>query len=305
MTRKLFRIVFLQISAVGLFLFLLLPSVTHADDIKKVERLIHRFEISNPFWNASRRFKIVRKLGEIGDSASIEGLISILGEVSSYTSITSAASNELVKIGSPAVNPLTRALEDENPNVRANAVVTLSKIQDTRAVQTLNKALSDDDLYFRRVVIFALAKAGDSRAIPPLIELLEDEEVDLLIRGEAASALGEFGDTTTIEPLINVLKLPYVKREAVRALGKMGEPAVKPVLEILREPRWGMRESAISILGIIEAPRTVKPLIDIMQDERLYIRMLASRVLGSLTGEELGFEYDTWQKWWSEQKEGE
>ena len=49
------------------------------------------------------------------------------------------------KIGEPAVEPLIKALEDEDGGVRSSAAVALGWMLDSRAVEPLNKVLIYDE----------------------------------------------------------------------------------------------------------------------------------------------------------------
>ena len=78
---------------------------------------------------------------------------------------------ELRKIAGPAVEPLIRALKDENENVRKGAAWALGEIKDKRAVGPLIQALEDENNIVRTESAHALGEIGDKRAIEPL-ELL-------------------------------------------------------------------------------------------------------------------------------------
>ena len=101
----------------------------------------------------------------------------------------------------------------------------LGNIGDERAVEPLIKALGDEDSYTRQLTAMALGKIGDARAVEPLIKALKDEDSD--VREYAAWALGEIGNKRAINPLINALVLAKsrkgVRLEAARAIGKISQ----------------------------------------------------------------------------------
>ncbi len=241
------------------------------------------------------RFYAVGTLGEIGDARAVEPLIRALGEKSSKVSkavmhaLAKLASVEqllkvlgegnltvveaLGKIGDVrAVEPLIKALEDEDEDVRRNAVVALGKIGDARAFEPLIKKLSvagdevrlmidgdfvvSEDVAARKEVVVALGEIGDARAVEPLIKALRDENWD--IRFEAAVALGKIGDVRAVEPLIRTLRgedpVTASRREAVRrgvaqALVNIGDAcAVESLIKALGDENAEVRISATWVL---------------------------------------------------------
>jgi len=74
----------------------------------------------------------------------------------------------------------------------------------------------------------------DNEDLDILIENLKDEDPDK--RKEAADKLGEASDKTAIEPLLAVLTddNPQVRFASAKALGKIGEPAIDPLVLILK-----------------------------------------------------------------------
>ena len=69
-----------------------------------------------------------------------------------------SAANALSKIGAPSVEPLIKALEDENALRRAVAARALGKIGDPRAIKPLEKALEDKNKEVRTQTRKALKK---------------------------------------------------------------------------------------------------------------------------------------------------
>jgi HEAT repeat protein len=92
-----------------------------------------------------------------------------------------------VKIGEPALVPLTAALKDLKEDVRRAAARALGEIGESKAVESLAAALNDEDSNVRLAIADALGKLSDPCALVPLISLLKDSNWH--IRRTAANAL--------------------------------------------------------------------------------------------------------------------
>lgn len=78
--------------------------------------------------------------------------------------------DKLPGIGEYAAEPLIAVLEDENPEVRKNAVITLGRIGNPEAVEPLIDALKNHPLHdsYMKDLIDALGEIGDVRALEHL-----------------------------------------------------------------------------------------------------------------------------------------
>ena len=136
-------------------------------------------------------------LGKIGDKRAIEPLIKLLriekwefNDPSRFHCV-----DHLVAIGKSAVEPLIKALEDEDEDVRYYAADALGKIGDKRAVEPLLGILSSDNFYVCRSAAMAFGKLGWS----PGTDELKFAYLDLLVRHRQSIEWRE------IEPLIKTL----------------------------------------------------------------------------------------------------
>ena len=188
-------------------------------DSRAVEPLIEALEDKEGYV----RYSAADALGKIGDKRAIEPLIKLLriekwefNDPSRFHCV-----DHLVAIGKSAVEPLIKALEDED--VRYYAADALGKIGDKRAIEPLIKLLRIEKWEFndpsRFHCVDHLVAIGKS-AVEPLIKALEDEDV----RYYAADALGKIGDKRAVEPLLGILSSDnfYVCRSAAMAFGKLG-----------------------------------------------------------------------------------
>jgi HEAT repeat protein len=84
----------------------------------------------------------------------------------------------LKNIGKAAVDPLIKAVNDNNFGSRPAAAVALGEIGDTRAAEPLIRILKNtsEDWSLRIAAIYALGEIGDKQAIGPLIQAFHDRD---------------------------------------------------------------------------------------------------------------------------------
>jgi HEAT repeat protein len=108
------------------------------------------------------RIKAAKALGDIDDPKAAEALISGFGYErtgygESYLDVRREAILSIVKIGEPAVVPLIKALENEDPLVREGAVIALSRISPKANItDQFTKALDDEESRVRLSAAIAL-----------------------------------------------------------------------------------------------------------------------------------------------------
>jgi len=132
-----------------------------------------------------------------------------------------------------------------------------------------------------------IRKLEQDRDIKGLIKALEHRDESL--RKEAMEALKRMGGET-VEPLINEFRKlsptdPTVKLSwtVAEVLGKIGEPAIEPLIAAIREKHLGLRVNAALTLGLIGEP-AVNPLIRMLSDPDRNVGGLASVALGRIGG---------------------
>jgi HEAT repeat protein len=238
-----------------------------------------------------------------------------------------------IELGEPAVEVLVEALEISPQtdlwsyfvtiDLRVGAAESLGELGDVRALEPLSKILEmDDDVIIDMeytvdlflAAIKALGKIGDARAIEPLVEVLgtvsgewswrDTGMTDEGIRPSAAQALGEIGDARAVEPLIKALEdddCDTVRKTAAEALGKIGEPAVEPLIKALGKGNSAATEAldklewkpdtdelrAAYLLAKLDweglvgmGERAVEPLTKALSSEHSSIRGAAASALG-------------------------
>ncbi|GJQ58685.1 MAG: hypothetical protein SCALA701_14860 [Candidatus Scalindua sp.] len=141
--------------------------------------------------------------------------------------MSSVSAWAIMKIGKPAIESLLVALEDEDWRIRRYAAELLGNMKVGCAVEPMIALLNDRNWLVQEYAIKALRSitGEESREwrrgkadIKPLISVLKDRDEDLVIRCEAAKALGVIGDTNAVEPLIAILddwQLSFALREEI------------------------------------------------------------------------------------------
>ena len=108
-------------------------------------------------------------------------------EVSEFGSVDPAPASEFKE-----VPKLREILCDENERMfqRMRSLFALRNIGGGDSVDALAKAFDSDSALLKHEIAYVLGQMQDDRAVPCLIERLEDLKEDLMVRHEAAEALG-------------------------------------------------------------------------------------------------------------------
>ncbi len=156
------------------------------------------------------------------DAKAIETLIQRFQSKGLYTGydLDMPAVNGLFEIGYATVEPLVKCLDNEDTRVQANAVYSLGKIGDERAIQPLVNHLAAANLELRSRISDALIKIGRA-SIPALVKLLDNKDREL--KWIAAYCLAQIGPDAEAA-LLKTLKQrgPQASEEIIYALGIAG-----------------------------------------------------------------------------------
>ena len=91
--------------------------------------------------------------------------------------------------------------EDEKMFQRMRALFALRNIGGKESVDALAAAYESKSALLKHEIAYVMGQMQDPHAVPHLIERLEDAEEDVMVRHEAAEALGAIGDRTALEVL--------------------------------------------------------------------------------------------------------
>jgi len=153
-------------------------------------------------------------------------------------------------------------------------------------IRELARELGSQDENARRSAAETLREAGDERAIQQPLQA-QDVDTEGEVEAEEEPEARPVGEE--IDDLIrNLGDERLVDREsAARALVRIGEPAVKPLIEALIDEDTDIRAPAAEVLGEIRDPRAVQPLIgSLIVDKYLNVRIAAANALEEI-GEEI------------------
>ncbi len=232
----------------------------------------------------------IQAIGRLKDRRALGSLLDLLhreqnGEVR-------VAALEIV----PSLKPLNpdelemilRLLNDPDAQVKREAVNSLGKLGDVRAVPELVRLLKQDESSaMRQASAYALGRLCDETNRKIILDaLIEASKKDktIEVREAAAFSLGSIGGEQAEKRLIDLLK---AKKEDIRvirtAAERLGElksiDAVDPLLELLKNDKPELRRAAVIALGTIGDRRAMKPLLYKLKDEDVYVRTEVSRAL--------------------------
>ncbi len=246
--------------------------------------------------DAGVRAAAAKALGELGPSVwahTVPRLAQALKDEDEQVRVRAA--NALVHIGPfayGAVPALIEAASDKSVLVRRRAVTALGMIgpRAKTAVPVLIQALKDKDVAKDRSEVSVSVSAtislghigpGAKAAIPALVAVATNKEGNVLLRSEAAGALGEIGNENeiVIPALIELLRDAQIGGAAAVALGRIGPEAKKAVpvlIELLKAKKvletqedYGLVMTAIDALGAIgpDAETALPVLLDVVRNK--------------------------------------
>ena len=187
-----------------------------------------------------------------------------------------------------ALPMLTNVLATAHPIIRARVVDVLGVRRDQAAVPALLQALNGEFYTVRARAAITLGRIGDRQAVTPIMDLLKDPED--AVRIAACLGLGFFKDPSTFdeitEVLLDDLKIE-VRQAAAKALGNTKHPDALPYLmEALRDSYWWYEREAAArdLFAAIEnmGEMAVQPLIEALKDKEGAVRKFAAGMLGRL-----------------------
>lgn len=157
---------------------------------------------------------------------------------------------------------------DENQNVRSNAIYELEKIgtQSDKVIPTLTELIKDQDVVIRQGAVEALRRIGPAAksAVPSLIQMIENDGIHEIHRVAAAESLLKIDpqDQKVVEAVVQLCikaiksRHQEASRQSVGILNNLGAQAyaaVPALIEILKDEKLSSQigNSAADALGNI------------------------------------------------------
>ena len=158
------------------------------------------------------------------------------------------AATNLISIGDQAINALSELLSSPDADTRWWAIRTLAGISSPQNISLLIDALRDKDLSVRQCAALALRHQPDPRSVPELTKSIFSPN-------------------------------PLLAHLAADALTAVGEPAVLPLLEIMKNGSRTARLEAVRALGIIGDTRAIPTLYVAMDEDSALLEYWANEGL--------------------------
>ncbi len=155
----------------------------------------------------------------------------------------------------------------------------LEQAQDAHPLNKINKKITDDlrdlestDAKTRAWAAYNIGKASgvNYKAVPYLVAILSDTEETTLDRYVGNNFVNSFATTPA--------------DEAVKALVKIGKPALDPLIKALDSKNLVVQQKAIKALGLIRENQAIKPLVVKLGVSEPEIRLAAASALGKFRG---------------------
>jgi len=252
-------------------------------------------------------------LGRIGDKQVLAALMALLRD-DPDARVRAKAADALGRLGDNQAAPaLAKAMDENSSLVQARAALSLHRLGDKRGMPFLIAALGKGEAGSSHPACTAVKELGVA-ALPELLPLLADPGNDLTALGrnllDAVEAIGapagdgllkvlregneharrramyllaRLKEPRAVDPLVKILvkeEKGWPAIQAASALGAIGKPATKALVELLGKGTGAaVREHALIAAGHSDDVALVKPLLKLVGDSQEPIRLEAVRAL--------------------------
>lgn len=228
--------------------------------------------LSDPSMESALRAGIATVLGEIGGAEAATQLAQALADSSSAVSASALAS--ILQIGPAAVEPLLASLAAADDSSMDNLITALALVGDSRAAGPLAGIVKEEISPARERAANALGRLGvpGREALLPLLDY-----PNVRVRTAAVVGLGQTGDSASVAPLCKLLAAEkddtLLVAVAALALGKLGPPAVKCLLQALDNDatgnslieHWTVQDHVVLALGRTHDERALERLLRLVR----------------------------------------
>jgi HEAT repeat protein len=177
-----------------------------------------------------------------------------------------------------------KELMDDDPQIRADAVVRLGQARAGDAVDSLVVLLDDPDEIVRASAIRALAQIGNPKVVPDLTKFADDPLTS--VRKQVCQALGQLNSPDGIDTLEKMLYDPDdgIRLVAARNLGFIDHPRALEVLikTSLYDENEIVRQHVVKVIGQRKAVEAIPFIESALITESDVVRANSAQVLGML-----------------------
>ena len=212
-------------------------------------------------------------------SLSIDSLVNVIKDTNRRT--YSKQFDELVAIGDKSVPTLIKLLNDEDPDIREFAAISVGKLKAVEATGLICRLTKDES---RRVISSAISALGEMEtdsAKSHLIKMANDEfysNMYWVIFG----ALGNYKSKEVENILVGGLNNPlwYQRSAAMKALYNCNEKvSVDYIVEKLKDDHPRVRRDALDLILISTPIRAERALTNLLNDEDFETRFYAKQAI--------------------------
>lgn len=241
-----------------------------------------RFILALEGGEPAERIACTQILGTIGDSATLEILVRMIGD----PAVAPAAIESIKRISLLHVDALVDAIRRGDSAMR---VALLPIVRTARAAPVVRSLLVDEEPEVRARACDALARIGDTSAVPALFAALADPNPR--VAHAATGAIHSLGSTETPGLATAALKSgsPGIRRHVLRILAYLGSAESFDVLRAaIEDPDIRIAELAVAAIGVLEGNHVDRLLIELARRPQDPIRASAMRAAAHRGGESMG-----------------
>jgi HEAT repeat protein len=210
-----------------------------------------------------------------GDNGALSKLVELLAV--DANGVNDQVYAIVTELGAGAVPALLNKVNSADKVQREHVIAALGSLRTPEAIAPISQVLADKSLGRRYVAAWALGEIGEPAGIPALLSALNDADSE--VRKYATRALIKLNQSA-VEPLIAYLATapPLGGAGAIRALGDIADP--RALNSLLAQVNGVNREEVFLALGKLKDPRAEGALLKGLADSDWQARMNAAMALG-------------------------
>lgn len=243
-------------------------------------------ELSN--FDLNTRLAVIASLGKIHDPSVVPYLSPLITDDDQDIRHATVVTLGLVKTDT-VIAPLIFALDDSSQHVRLAAVNSLTEnlsvvaqAKDIRLLDPVIKALQDNNGNVRKIAAAILGEIDNAQVVQPLIDAMKDPDPE--VRAAVSKALKKIKNPATLDAFVASLTSPNkeVRRQAVVSLGDFkSERNLKHFNKMLTDPDASVRVAAVQALGKLGGEHALASLTEAAKDLESEVRMQVAVELAS------------------------